>query len=75
MCIRDRPTVADVFPTAAIEIWQADVSSGVPGGTGAVVLVSGTSFKITITYPQQALVNENKAAESEDVTYVLFASL
>lgn len=61
------------FPDLAA--WQATVQQRVPGGSGAVDLLSGSTFRITITYPQQSLANENKAVDAEDVTYVLFASL
>lgn len=73
------PTLDQAFPTANLNDWKASVVSQLPGGIGDIAAVNGASstFKITITYPQQSLVNENKdaAVESEDITYVLFASL
>ncbi|HEY7773913.1 MAG TPA: type IV pilus modification protein PilV [Marinagarivorans sp.] len=70
------PTKAQVFPDADLNEWKANVSQSVPGGVGTVDPV-GSSFKVTITYPQQVLANENKTVDgdSEDVTYVLFTSL
>ena len=71
------PSKLQAFPATELNIWKGEVVAQLPGGTGEIDLVDGatSTFKITITYPQQSLVNENKSAESEDITYVLFASL
>ena len=71
----ESPAVAQVFKK--LNDWKANVSDSLPGGVGDVTKVgeNGTTFKITITYPQQSLVNEQKADDSEDITYVLFTSL
>lgn len=70
------PSIGQAFPTEDLNNWKENVVDHLPGAVGEVVAVADSSFfKVTITYPQQALVNEGKAADSEDITYVLYASL
>ena len=81
------PTVARVFPE--FESWKTEVfevSKQLPGGDSTIEAIEtpvdegeakDIVFKVTITYPQQNLANQqlDPSEDSETIEYVLFARL